>query len=58
MLDRGYFEAELPSQIEAAGRPLTVTLVLHGGQSFAYADSVRSATDTLCLASTRPSFKE
>ncbi|MFN2316008.1 MAG: hypothetical protein ABR602_04935 [Gemmatimonadales bacterium] len=34
MLDRDYFENELPAQIEAAGRPLTVTLVLRTGQSF------------------------
>ena len=34
MLDRDYFETELPTQIEAAGRPLTVTLVLRTGQSF------------------------
>ncbi len=34
MLDRDYFETELPAQIEAAGRPLTVTLVLRTGQSF------------------------
>lgn len=34
MLDRDYFETELPAQIEAAGRPLTVTLVLRTGPSF------------------------
>ncbi len=34
MIDREYFESELPAQIEAAGRPLTVTLVLRDGDSF------------------------
>jgi hypothetical protein len=34
MISREYFEAELPAQIEAAGRPLAVTLVLRDGASF------------------------
>lgn len=34
MLDRDYFETDLPAQIEAAGRPLAVTLVLRTGHSF------------------------
>lgn len=34
MINREYFESELPAQIEAAGRPLTVTLVLRNGDSF------------------------
>lgn len=34
MLDRDYFETELPAQIEAAGQPLTVTIELRTGQSF------------------------
>ncbi|HUG39566.1 MAG TPA: hypothetical protein VMM12_03720 [Longimicrobiales bacterium] len=34
MIGREYFETELPAQIEAAGRPLTVTVVLRDGGSF------------------------
>lgn len=34
MIDSEYFKTELPAQIEAASRPLSVTLVLRTGQSF------------------------
>ena len=34
MINKDYFTSELPAQIAAAGRPLSVTLVLRTGQSF------------------------
>lgn len=34
MIERDYFESELPAQIEAAGRPIGVIIVLRSGQEY------------------------
>lgn len=58
VLDRDYFETELPTQIEAAGRPLTVTLILQTGQSFRIRKLGKVGEGYAVLESTHPPSPE